>query len=259
MATKKPTGPERVHSKSFNGAARGTVLRRFESPTNDRYFGSSFGLVEFDHHPQPVWSSTKFLKKPSKDDRYESWRAEPELAYEACRSMSASDFARACASIGGGRATHHDGASRWVGLARAHGLNEGSRLLLTLLDRVEGDDEVHGMSEPAAALPGDYNKSDFKYGPGVDGRQMASILRRGLGRLWETLHGGQDSPVTSVLDPETAALARRVLSRHTDGAAILDRPLTALSLGAVFGGTNREYNERCGLTSEHPMVIGTGY
>lgn len=260
MATKKPAGPERVHSKSYNGAARGTALQHFDSPVNDRFFGSSFVLVAYDHHPQPVWSSTKFIKKAPKDDVYESWRAKPEAVFELCRSASAAEFARACAAIGGGQATHHDAPSRWVGLARAHGLEGGTRLLLAILDRADGDAEVRGMDEAAVALPGDYNKTDFRYGPRVIGRDVVARLRRGLERFWETVHGGAGTPVAAVLDPDTLALARRVLTRHSrDGAAVLDWPLDALSLGAVFGGTNRDFNERCGLTTEHPMVMGTGY
>lgn len=260
MATKKPAGPERVHSKSFNGAARGTVLQRFDSPTNDSYFGSSFALVEFDHHPQPVWSTTKFLKKPTKDDLYESWRAKPELAYEAARSMTAHDFARACAAIACGRNIHHDGAARWVGLARAHGLEEGTRLLVTLLERLSEDPAVSAIDEPAAALPGDYNKSDFKYGPGVNASDMATRLHVGVERFWSTLHGGAGTPVSAALTAATVEKARGVLERrYRGGAAALDRPLNALAFSAVFGGTSREYNARCGLSTEHPMVNGTGY
>lgn len=261
MATKKPApGPERVHSKSFNGAKRGTVLRRWTAPKPDSYFGADFALVEFDHHHEPIWSSTKFLGKPTKADRYEQWRAAPrERVAEILREPTA-DVIRACARISGGARTHHLGSVRWTGLVRHLPLAEGTEALLALYERLRSDPETERFVEPAALDGTEYNKADFKYGPEVRGADVMGWLHDGLVRYWRYACGDQQRTVAEALPDALRLRAERaLLGTYDDGRSHLHTPLTIPQLTEAFGGVNREYNARVGLDLEHPMVTGTGY
>lgn len=261
MATRKASaGVERVHSKSFNGAKRGTVLRRWTAPTPDSFFGADFALVEFDHHPEPIWSSTQWLKKPLKADLYETWRAAPLASVEALAKGSTEDVLRACARISGGQRTHHDGAARWVGLVRPLPLDEGTAVLLALLERLHGDEEAEGFEEVAALDGSEYNKSDFKYGPKVRGADVIGMLFSGLERSWCYALGGAPTTVAEALSPALRERALRVFAgTWEDGREHLHARLTPPALGQALGGTSREYNARVGLDDEFAMVNGTGY
>lgn len=260
MAAKKPpAGPERVHSKSFNGAKRGTVLRRFTAPKPDSFFGADFALVEFDHHPEPIWSSTQWLKKPVKADLYEKWRAAPQAAVDALVKESTEDVLRACARISGGQRTHHDGAARWVGLVRHLPLEEGTAVLLTLLERLSGDDAAE-FEEVAAFDGSEYNKSDFKYGPNVRGGEVIGMLDYGLTRYWNYAVEGQPTTVAEALSPALRARAVAYFKgTHEDGREYLHTRLVQPAFAKAFQGTNREYNARVGLDDEFAMINGTGY
>ncbi len=260
MATKKaPPGPERVHSKSFNGAKRGTVLRRHTASTPDRYFGADFALVEFDHFPEPIWSATKFLSKVPKADLYERWRAAPLASVKALVASDLDTVVRTCARISGGQLTHHDGGARWVGLVRHLPLAEGTEVLLTLLERLEGDPSTEAYDEFAALDGSEYNKTDFKYGPHVRGTDVATRLHSGLTRYWA--HVVPAGRTVAELLP-TALLARvdaLFAPTHEGGRAYLRAPLEAPQFARELGGCSREWNDRCGLDGEFAMVGGTGY
>jgi hypothetical protein len=262
MATKRaPTpGAERVHSKSFNGAKRGTLLRRYTSPTPDRFFGADFALVEFDHHPEPIWSSTQWLKKPTKADLYERWRAAPIASVEALVTGSTEDVLRACARISCGQTTHHDGAARWVGLVRHLALEAGTAALLGLLDRLDADPTTEDFDQPMALDGSEYNKSDYKYGPNVRGADVALMLHMGLTRYWNYALGGAPSTVAEALPP---ALRERTIEHFKgtweDGREYLHERLTRPTLEQTFRGVSREYNQRLGIDEEFAMVHGTGF
>lgn len=260
MATRKtPPGPERVHTKSFNGAKRGTVLRRWTAPKADSFFGAEFALVEFDHHPEPVWSSTQWLKKPVKADLYEKWYAAPQPAVDALVKLPTEDVIRACARISGGQRTHHDGAARWVGLVRKLPLAEGTRVLLTLLERLDGDDEAAAFEEVAAFDGSEYNKSDFKYGPKVRGEDVIGMLDGGLTRYWRYALGDAPS-VAEALPADLRARAEAYFKgTWLDGREHLHARLTPPTREQALGGTNRDFNARVGLDDAFAMVNGTGY
>jgi hypothetical protein len=257
---KPPAGPERVNSKSFNGAKRGTVLRRWTSPTPDSYFGADFALVEFDHHHEPIWSSTKFLAKPFKADLYEAWRAAPMEAVAALVKAPTEDVLRACARIAGGQRTHHTGSLRWTGLVRHLPLAQGTEVLLTLFERLQRDPAVEAFHAPAVLDGSEYNKADFKYGPNVIGADVVGWLHDGLTRYWRYPCGDGEATVVDRLPAELGARAQRALrGTFDDGRAHLRTPLTRPRIDETFGGVNREYNARVGLDGEFPMVMGTGY
>lgn len=261
MATKKPpAGPERVHSKSFNGAKRGTVLRRFTAPTPDSYFGADFALVEFDHHPTPIWSSTKFLAKPVKRDLYERWRADPVAALGALAKGSTEDVLRACARISGGQRTHHDGTARWVGLVRHLPLALGTECLVGLLERLRSDPAMKAFDEPAALDGSEYNRSDFKYGPRVRGGDLDFAIQYGLTRYWRHAVGDQPTTIVEALAPPLRERAVKIFAgQYEDGREHLRARLTRPTFAEAFQGVTREYNARVGLDDEFAMVQGTGY
>lgn len=262
MATKKAATPgvERVHSRSFNGAKRGTVLRRYTSPTPDRFFGADFALVEFDHHPEPIWSSTQWLKKPTRADLYERWRAAPIASVEALVTGSTEDVLRACARISCGQSTHHDGADRWVGLVRHLPLESGTAVLLGLIDRLDADPAAEHFNQPMALDGSEYNKSDYKYGPNVRGDDVALMLHFGLTRYWDHAHGGAPTTVAEALSP---ALRERAIEHFKgtweDGREYLHERLTERTLEQAFRGVSRAHNQRLGLDQEFAMVQGTGF
>lgn len=257
---KPPTGPERVNSKSFNGAKRGHVLRRWTAPKPDSYFGADFALVEFDHHHEPIWSSTKFLAKPFKADLYERWRAAPMDAVTALVNEPTEDVVRACARISGGQRTHHTGSLRWTGLVRHLPLAQGTEVLLTLLERLQGDPEAVAFHAPAVLDGSEYNKADFKYGPAVIGADVIAWLHDGLTRYWRYPCGDSEATVVDRLPAELGARAERALrGTWNDGRSHLSTPLVRPRMNEAFGGVNREYNARVGLDEEFPMVMGTGY
>jgi len=262
MATKKPPPrPERVHSKSFNGAARGTVLRRITTPTADSYFGADFALVDFDHHPEPVWSAAQWLKKPAKADLYERWRAAPHESVRALVTGTTEEVLRACARIAGGQRAHHDGAARWVGLVRTMPLAEGTEVLLTLAERIHRDPAAGPFAEAAVLDGSEYLKSDFKYGPQVRWGEVLSLLREGLTRYWRYAVGDEPTTVAEALPERLRDEATRHLAAtHEGGREHLHARLTRPLFGEAFrGGVSRTWNARCGLDDEFPMVGGTGY
>lgn len=262
MATKRaaPAGADRVHSKSFNGAKRGTVIRRWTSPKADNFFGADFALVAFDHHPEPVWSSTQWLKKPARLDLYERWRAAPLASVEALVGGSTGDVLRACARISCGQRSHHDGAVRWVGLARHLPLEVGTAVLLGLFERLRGDAETETFDEPAVLDGSEYNKPDFKYGPSVRGADVCSMLHHGLTRYWSYALGGEPTTVAEALPGALRDRALRAFKgTWEDGREALHQRLAQPTFGQAFQGVNREYNARVGLDQEFAMVQGTGY
>lgn len=261
MATKKPpTGPERVHSKSFNGSKRATVLRRFTAPKPDSFFGADFALVEFDHHPTPIWSSTLWLKKPVKADLYERWRVDPVASFEALAAGSTEEVLRACARISGGQRTHHGGAVRWTGLVRHLPLELGTAALMRLIERLRADPAAETFDEPATLDGSEYNKSDFKYGPRVRGADVVAMLQDGLTGFWRHAIGGQPATVVEALP---AALRDRAVAvfegQWHDGREHLREALRRPTFEEAFSGVSREYNARVGLDEEYAMVGGTGY
>lgn len=261
MATKKvPAGPERVDSRSFNNAKRGTVLRRWTAPTPDRYFGAEFALVEFDHHHEPIWSSKKFLSKPSKADLYERWRAAPMTCVEALLARPAAEILRTCARISGGQLTHHVGSVRWTGLVRHLPLEQGTAALLGLYERLKRDPESAAFDEPAVLDGSEYHKADFKFGPRVRGADVVGWLHDGLVRYWRYACGDQQTTVAEALPADLRGRAERaLLGTFDDGRSHLHTRLTLPRINEAFGGVNREFNARVGLDDEFPMVMGTGY
>lgn len=262
MTTKKsaPAGPERVHSKSFNGSKRGTVLRRHTASKAHSYFGAEFALVEFDHHPEPIWLSQKFLAKPTKADRYERWRAAPLAVSKAVVGEDTESVIRTCARVSGGQSTHHDGAVRWLGLVRPLALDEGTEALLTLLERLDADEATTRFDEPHALDGSEYNKSDFKYGPRVRGDDVHGMILSGLTRYWRYAVGGQPTTVAEALSPRLRARVEAALAdTYGRGREHLHERLTAPTLREAFQGTSFDWNEACELDAQHPMVGGTGY
>jgi hypothetical protein len=261
MAAKKaPAGPERVHSKSFNGSKRATVLRRLSAPKADSYFGAEFALVEFDHFPEPIWSSQKFLAKPTRADLYERWRAAPLDGVKALVGEDTETVIRTCARISGGQSSHHDGGVRWVGLVRRLPLAEGTEALLTLLERLRADPAAEDFEAPHALDGSEYNKSDFKYGPSVRGNEVFGMLVSGLTRYWPHAVGGQETTVAEALPPALRARVEAVFADvYEGGRKYLREPLARPTFREAFMGTSRQWNERCGLDPEFAMVGGTGY
>lgn len=261
MATHKtPAGPERVHSKSFNGAKRGTVVRRFTAPTPDSFFGAEFALVEFDHHPEPIWSSAQWLKKPFKRDLYERWRAAPQATTSSMLEAPTEDLLRACARISCGQVTHHNGRVRWTGLVRHLPLDDGTETLLPMLERMKSDARVRSFDEAAILDGSEYNKSDYKYGPRVKGAEVYSMMLQGLQTYWRYALGGQRASVAETLRAPLRERARALLKgTNEDGQKHLDAHLTAPTAYEAFQGVNRDFNTRCGLDGEYAMVIGTGF
>lgn len=261
MATKKKaTGPERVDSRSYNGARRATVLQRWTSPTPDRFFGADFALLEFDHHPGAVWSSMQWLKRPGKADLYERWRLAPlDAARALVAEATTEDILRTLARIGGGQRIHHDGAARWTGLVRHLPLDVGTDTLVTLLERLLADPAADTFHAPAVLDGSEYNKTDFRYGPNVRGGDVRITLQSGLTRYWRYALGASGDTVARALPPalrdRTVAL---FVGQHEDGREHLHAPLTAPGLDEASRGLSREYNARVGLDDTYPMVTGTG-
>lgn len=263
MATRKAApapSAERVHSKSFNGSKRGTVLRRWTAPKPDSFFGADFALVEFDHHPEPIWSSSQWLKKPAKADLYERWRASALPSVEALVAGTTEDVLRACARISCGQRSHHDGAVRWVGLVRHLPLELGTAVLLGLYERLRADPETEGFDQPAALDGSEYNKSEFKYGPRVRGDDVTSMLHNGLTHYWSYAVGGAPTTVAEALPPALRERALRAFEgTWEDGREYLHQRLTQPTLAQAFQGVGRGDNARVGLDQEFAMVNGTGY
>lgn len=260
MATKKATksaGPERVDSKSFNGARRATVLRKHTAQREHSYFGAEFALIELDHYPTPIWSSAKFLKKPAKADLYEQLRADPERSLKALLELDPVELVRKLARVSGGQHLHHEGSKRWVGLARAMDPLTATDAFLSLIERVRSSDEAMALVEPATLDGSEYNKSDFKYGPNVRGDDVVFMLQFGLQQYWPIALSQGAATLEQRLPSPLLERAKKVWSNSDPER--WTQPLVMPELTRVVGGLMLSSNEEVGLDQEFMMICGTGY
>jgi hypothetical protein len=263
MVTKRPTPPtiDRVHSKSFNGARRGTVLERRTTERADSYFGAAFALVRFDHLRDPLWSSTQWLKKPTKADLYERWRADPTAALGALAQRPTDEILQSCARISTGTIAYFPAvwANRWAGLVGELPIEEGTETLLRLLERLLSDRGARGYNEPLSPLDGsEYHKSELKNGR-VQHRDLCLLLRLGIEWHWRSRALRASPTLAAAIGDEVAARFRAVCAELGSGAEQLDEPLEPLEATWLHPGCTREYNARCGLDDRYAMINGTGY
>lgn len=259
MATKKAakqTGPARVDCKSFNGARRGVVLEKFTAQTVDRFFGAEFALIELDHYPSPVWSTTKFLKAPPKKDLYERLRADPDAAVRELVALDPVSLVRTVARVSGGQHSHCDGSMRWVGFARAMEPVAATEALVSLIERVRSSRDALALDEPAALDGSEYSKSDFKSGPNVRGEYVDFALRYALERLWTLEFSKGQKKLDAFLPGPLFARARAL---WPSDATLFDAPFEMPRLERFVGGLSTKFNKSCGLDEKHPLVQGTGY
>jgi hypothetical protein len=264
MAVKKAPAAtiERVHSKSFNGARRGTVLERRKTDRADSFFGDEFALVRFDHLRDPLWSATKWLKKPTKADLYERWRADPRAAIDAVAQRPTEEILQMCARISTGVIAYYPvvWSHRWAGLVSELSFTDGTDALLRLLERLLSDESARGYDEPLTPLDGtEYHKSELKNGR-VQHRRVCELLRYGIEWHWRSR---AERPWPTTADAIGAGLAERFRAACAqlgdNEAALLAQPLEPLASTWLHGGCSREYNARCGLDDTYAMINGTGY
>jgi hypothetical protein len=263
MATKRPTLPtiDRVHSKSFNGARRGTVLERRKTEHADSFFGAEFALVRFDHLRDPLWSSTQWLKKPTKADLYERWRADPSAALVALAQRPTEEILQTCARISTGTIAYYPAAwaDRWAGLVSELPIEEGTDTLLRLLERLLSDRGAHGYDQPLLPLDGsEYHKSELKNGR-VQHRDVCLLLRMGIEWHWRSRAHSASPTLAAAIGDEVAARFRAACAEFGSDAGRLDQPLEPVETTWLHPGCSREYNARCGLDDRYAMISGTGY